>query len=177
MTAEEKRNLQCYRRYIERSLNPVYILSNMTEWLSDGESRQRRCPAPAAPGPSRCPHCLSSAGFSLDVKERVRKEEEKGVTAAAALFLDAVLLLEAEGWLRGFLDALVAAGECPPGGLCPPLPGLARPPCGSWHSRPARPAPAGALPGPWLSRPSCQSRSDAVGKGKLTESGNKPVRK
>ncbi|NWT95572.1 DDX58 helicase, partial [Urocynchramus pylzowi] len=35
MTAEEKRNLQCYRRYIERSLNPVYILSNMTEWLSD----------------------------------------------------------------------------------------------------------------------------------------------
>ncbi|NXB53661.1 DDX58 helicase, partial [Leucopsar rothschildi] len=38
------------------------------------------------------------------------KEEEKGVTAAAALFLDAVLLLEAEGWLRGFLDALVAAG-------------------------------------------------------------------
>ncbi|NWW04169.1 DDX58 helicase, partial [Oreocharis arfaki] len=80
MTAEEKRNLQCYRRYIERSLNPVYILSNMTDWLSD------------------------------ELKERVRKEEEKGVTAAAALFLDAVLLLEAEGWLRGFLDALVAAG-------------------------------------------------------------------
>uniref|UniRef100_A0A8C0UVE0 RNA helicase n=1 Tax=Cyanistes caeruleus TaxID=156563 RepID=A0A8C0UVE0_CYACU len=37
-------------------------------------------------------------------------KREKGVTAAAALFLDAVLLLEAEGWLRGFLDALVAAG-------------------------------------------------------------------
>ncbi|NXY21151.1 DDX58 helicase, partial [Atrichornis clamosus] len=80
MTAEEKRNLQCYRRYIERSLNPVYILSNMTDWLSD------------------------------EVKERVRKEEEKGVTAAAALFLDAMLLLDAEGWLRGFLNALVAAG-------------------------------------------------------------------
>ncbi|NXI83099.1 DDX58 helicase, partial [Rhipidura dahli] len=80
MTAEEKRNLRCCRRYIERSLNPVYILSYMTDWLSD------------------------------EVKERVRKEEEKGVTAAAALFLDAVLLLEAEGWLRGFLDALVAAG-------------------------------------------------------------------
>ncbi|NXR65785.1 DDX58 helicase, partial [Rhadina sibilatrix] len=80
MTAEEKQNLRCYRRYIERSLNPVYILSNMTDWLSD------------------------------EVKERVRKEEEKGVTAAAALFLDAILLLEAEGWLRGFLDALVAAG-------------------------------------------------------------------
>ncbi|NXI20286.1 DDX58 helicase, partial [Irena cyanogastra] len=80
MTAEEKRNLRCYRRYIERSLNPVYILSNMTDWLSD------------------------------EVKERVRKEEEKGVTAAAAMFLDAVLVLEAEGWLRGLLDALVAAG-------------------------------------------------------------------
>ncbi|KAM7023517.1 antiviral innate immune response receptor RIG-I [Acridotheres tristis] len=80
MTAEEKQNLRCYRRYIERSLNPVYVLSNMTDWLSD------------------------------EVKERVRKEEEKGVTAAAALFLDAVLLLEAEGWLRGFLDALGAAG-------------------------------------------------------------------
>ncbi|XP_030368622.1 probable ATP-dependent RNA helicase DDX58 [Strigops habroptila] len=80
MTAEEKRNLQCYRRYIEKSLNPVYILSNMTAWLSDEE------------------------------KERVRKEEEKGVTAAAALFLDTILLLEADGWLRGFLDALIAAG-------------------------------------------------------------------
>ncbi|NXK67115.1 DDX58 helicase, partial [Sylvietta virens] len=80
MTAEEKRNLRCYRRYIERSLNPVYILGNMTDWLSD------------------------------EVKERVRKEEEKGVTAAAALFLDAVLLLEEEGWLQGFLDALFAAG-------------------------------------------------------------------
>uniref|UniRef100_A0A8C3Y5H0 RNA helicase n=1 Tax=Catharus ustulatus TaxID=91951 RepID=A0A8C3Y5H0_CATUS len=80
MTAEEKQSLRCYRRYIERSLNPVHVLSNMTDWLSD------------------------------EVKERVRKEEERGVTAAAALFLDAVLLLEAEGWLRGFLDALVAAG-------------------------------------------------------------------
>ncbi|XP_074935456.1 antiviral innate immune response receptor RIG-I isoform X2 [Phalacrocorax aristotelis] len=80
MTAEEKRSLRCYRRYIEKSLNPVYVLSNMTPWLSD------------------------------EVKERVRKEEEKGVTAAAALFLDAILQLEAEGWLRGFLDSLVAAG-------------------------------------------------------------------
>ncbi|KAM6304297.1 antiviral innate immune response receptor RIG-I isoform 2-T2 [Podargus strigoides] len=80
MSAEEKRSLQCYRRYIERSLNPLYILSNMSDWLSD------------------------------EVKERVQKEEEKGVTAAAALFLDALLQLEAEGWLRGLLDALIAAG-------------------------------------------------------------------
>ncbi|KAM6033532.1 antiviral innate immune response receptor RIG-I isoform 2-T2 [Chlamydotis macqueenii] len=80
MTAEEKRGLRCYRRYIERSLNPVYILGNMAGWLSE------------------------------EVEERVRKEEEKGVTGAAALFLDAVLQLEAEGWLRAFLDALVATG-------------------------------------------------------------------
>ncbi|NXO02199.1 DDX58 helicase, partial [Rhinopomastus cyanomelas] len=80
MTAEEKRNLRCYRRYIEQSLNPVYVLSNMTDWLPDA------------------------------VKERIQKEEERGVTSAAALFLDAVLQLEEEGWLRGFLDALVAAG-------------------------------------------------------------------
>ncbi|NXG52992.1 DDX58 helicase, partial [Psilopogon haemacephalus] len=80
MTAEEKRSLQCYRRYIEKSLNPLYILSNMTVWLSD------------------------------EVKERIRKEEEKGVTAAAAMFLDVILQLEEEGWLRGFMDALVAAG-------------------------------------------------------------------
>ncbi|XP_063996032.1 antiviral innate immune response receptor RIG-I isoform X4 [Pogoniulus pusillus] len=80
MTAEERRSLQCYRRYIEKSLNPVYVLSNMTDWLSD------------------------------EVKERVRKEEEKGVTAAAAMFLDVILQLDEEGWLRGFMDALVAAG-------------------------------------------------------------------
>ncbi|NXW57640.1 DDX58 helicase, partial [Eurystomus gularis] len=45
-----------------------------------------------------------------EVTERIRKEEEKGVTAAAALFVDVLLELEEERWLRGFLDALVAAG-------------------------------------------------------------------
>ncbi|NXE55482.1 DDX58 helicase, partial [Casuarius casuarius] len=80
MTAEEKRGLQCYRRLIESTLNPVYILGNMTDWLADV------------------------------VRERIRKEEEKGVTAAAALFLDVILQLEARGWFRGFLNALVAAG-------------------------------------------------------------------
>lgn len=35
------------------------------------------------------------------------------MTAAATLFLDTILQLEAEGWLRGFLDALVAAGRFP----------------------------------------------------------------
>lgn len=60
------------------------------------------------------PHFFTSFGFFFsEQQERVRKEEEKGVTAAAALFLDTILLLEAEGWLRGFLDALVAAGLFP----------------------------------------------------------------
>ncbi|NXL94155.1 DDX58 helicase, partial [Alectura lathami] len=80
MTAEEKQSLRCYRRYIERSLNPVYVLGNMVDWLSD------------------------------ELRERIRKEEEKGVSGAAAMFVDAVLTLEAEGWFRGMLDAMVAAG-------------------------------------------------------------------
>lgn len=48
MTAEEKRSLQCYRRYIERSLNPVYVLGNMTDWLPDGEPPPPRT-LPGAP--------------------------------------------------------------------------------------------------------------------------------
>lgn len=56
---------------------------------------------------------LFASGVLLEVKERVRKEEEKGVTAAAAMFLDVILQLEEEGWLRGFMDALVAAGRFP----------------------------------------------------------------
>ncbi|KAM6289427.1 antiviral innate immune response receptor RIG-I [Aegotheles albertisi] len=80
MTAEEKRSLRCCRGYLERCLNPVYLLSNMSAWLSD------------------------------EVRERVRRAEERGVTAAAALFLDSVLELETEGWLRGLIDALLAAG-------------------------------------------------------------------
>ncbi|XP_062456356.1 antiviral innate immune response receptor RIG-I isoform X2 [Rhea pennata] len=81
MSAEEKRGLQCYRRLIEGILNPVYILGNMTDWLED------------------------------EVRERIRKEEEeRGVRAAASLFLDAILQLQARGWFRGFLNALEAAG-------------------------------------------------------------------
>lgn len=53
MTAEEKRGLQCYRRYIERSLNPVYVLGNMADWLPDGEPTPptHASPGPSAPGP------------------------------------------------------------------------------------------------------------------------------
>lgn len=57
------------------------------------------------------------------------------MTAAAALFLDAVLLLEAEGWLRGFLDALVAAGGSHSrAGPCA-APALAQPPLPPAFSR------------------------------------------
>ncbi|NXC42753.1 DDX58 helicase, partial [Penelope pileata] len=80
MTAEEKQSLRCYRQYIERILNPVYVLGNMVDWLSD------------------------------ELRERIRREEEKGVSGAAKLFLDTVLLLEDRGWFRGMLDAMAAAG-------------------------------------------------------------------
>lgn len=83
------------------------------------------------------------------MKERVRKEEEKGVTAAAALFLDAVLQLEAEGWLRGFLDALVATGRFPLTGAGSPASPFPR--RKSRAERPRQPgAPGGGsvVPGP-----------------------------
>ncbi|EMP30788.1 Putative ATP-dependent RNA helicase DDX58 [Chelonia mydas] len=81
MTAEQKAGLRCYRQYIEKTLNPAYVLGNMKEWLSDV------------------------------AKERIQTEEQKeGLTAAAALFVDSLLQLESEGWFRGFLDALNAAG-------------------------------------------------------------------
>lgn len=38
------------------------------------------------------------------------------MSGAAALFLDAVLQLEARGWFRGMLDAMLAAGGWPPEG-------------------------------------------------------------
>lgn len=37
MTAEDKVALQFYKNYIVTTLNPVYILSNMREWLTEGE--------------------------------------------------------------------------------------------------------------------------------------------
>ncbi|XP_073201685.1 antiviral innate immune response receptor RIG-I isoform X4 [Lepidochelys kempii] len=81
MTAEQKAGLRCYRQYIEKILNPAYVLGNMKEWLSD------------------------------DAKERIQTVEQKeGLTAAAALFVDSLLQLESEGWFRGFLDTLNAAG-------------------------------------------------------------------
>uniref|UniRef100_A0A8D0G5Z2 RNA helicase n=1 Tax=Sphenodon punctatus TaxID=8508 RepID=A0A8D0G5Z2_SPHPU len=80
MTAEEKQNLISYRRYIEKTLNPVYVLGDMKAWLCD-----------------------------VDI-ERIEAGESQGLTAAAVVFLDIVLKLESDGWFRGFLDALHAAG-------------------------------------------------------------------
>ncbi|XP_067409296.1 antiviral innate immune response receptor RIG-I [Emydura macquarii macquarii] len=80
MTVEQKKSLQFYRQYIEKTLNPAYVLGYMTEWLSDV------------------------------ARERIQTEEQKGVTAAAVLFVDSILQLESKGWFRGFLDALSEAG-------------------------------------------------------------------
>ncbi|XP_054843073.1 antiviral innate immune response receptor RIG-I [Eublepharis macularius] len=81
MTQEQRENLFCFRSYIEKSLNPTYVLSYMKEWLSDEDV------------------------------EKIQKEGDKeGPTAAATLFLQSILDLKEDGWFRGFLDALHSAG-------------------------------------------------------------------
>ncbi|NXO30488.1 DDX58 helicase, partial [Cisticola juncidis] len=67
MTAEEKQNLRCYRRYIERSLNPVYILSNMTDWLSDGSSETLICFFPLQKLTQQITKSLKYASLPLSV--------------------------------------------------------------------------------------------------------------
>ncbi|KAJ7335401.1 hypothetical protein JRQ81_013342 [Phrynocephalus forsythii] len=79
MTAEEKESLRRFEHYIQKTLNPVYILSYMKDWLSD------------------------------EMVERIQVLKETP-TAAAKLFLQAILELESDGWFRGFLNALDAAG-------------------------------------------------------------------
>lgn len=37
MTAEQRQNLQAFRDYIKKILDPTYILSYMSSWLRDGE--------------------------------------------------------------------------------------------------------------------------------------------
>ncbi|NXD05267.1 DDX58 helicase, partial [Certhia familiaris] len=66
MTAEEKLNLRCYRRYIERSLNPVYILSNMTDWLSDGETAAPLPPPPALSLPGALTACYTGLAEAIE---------------------------------------------------------------------------------------------------------------
>ncbi|KAM9214022.1 LOW QUALITY PROTEIN: antiviral innate immune response receptor RIG-I [Leptosomus discolor] len=125
MAGAEKRSLQSYRRYTEKSPNPVYVLGTTTDWLPDGEGPAAPCcprsPAPRsaaaelpAPGRRACspPPLCACFGFLLEGKGRVRKEEEEGegVTAAAALSLGAAWQLEAEGWRRGCRGCRSAAG-------------------------------------------------------------------
>lgn len=59
------------------------------------------------------------------------------MSGAAALFLDAVLQLEAQGWFRGMLDAMLAAGGCegrrtPAGTPPPPIGTRGAPPGELW---------------------------------------------
>lgn len=37
MTAEQRQNLQAFRDYIKKILDPTYILSYLNSWLEDGE--------------------------------------------------------------------------------------------------------------------------------------------
>ncbi|XP_075066980.1 antiviral innate immune response receptor RIG-I isoform X2 [Mixophyes fleayi] len=46
----------------------------------------------------------------MGVTEQIVAEERKGPTAAAVMFMDKLLELEAEGWYQGFKDALFAEG-------------------------------------------------------------------
>ncbi|XP_048358970.1 antiviral innate immune response receptor RIG-I [Sphaerodactylus townsendi] len=80
MTHEQKQNLLSFAPYIEKTLNPKYILSYMKTWLTDEDV------------------------------EKIQSEGRTGPTAAAALFLRIILDLKEDGWFRGFLDALQEAG-------------------------------------------------------------------
>ncbi|XP_053321856.1 antiviral innate immune response receptor RIG-I [Spea bombifrons] len=80
MGEEIKTCLSLYRSYIEKILRPTYLLGYMGNWFQD------------------------------DAIEQIKHEEQKGPTTAAALFLEKLLTLDAEGWYQGFLDGLHAAG-------------------------------------------------------------------
>ncbi|KAL8203044.1 UNVERIFIED_CONTAM: hypothetical protein K2H54_036536 [Gekko kuhli] len=80
MTQEEKQNLLKFACYIEKTLNPNYILSYMKGWLSDEDV------------------------------EKIRVEGEKGPTAAAKLFLQIFVNLTEDGWFLEFLESLKEAG-------------------------------------------------------------------
>nr|QDE10796.1 cytoplasmic helicases retinoic acid-inducible protein I [Andrias davidianus] len=85
MTEQQKRNLEQYSKYIHDILTPRRILGYMRDWLNP------------------------------ETIERIVAEEDRSVTAAAAMLLECLLKLDAEGWFRGFLDGLNAAGYT---GLC-----------------------------------------------------------
>lgn len=83
MTAEQRQNLQAFRDYIQKILDPTYILSYMGPWLQDDEVQ-----------------CIQA------------EKNNKGPMEAASLFLRYLLELQTEGWFRAFLDALYHAGYC-----------------------------------------------------------------
>ncbi|XP_043831167.1 antiviral innate immune response receptor RIG-I [Dromiciops gliroides] len=81
MTEEEKKNLKVFGNYIRNILDPTYILNYMTDWFSQE-----------------------------NIQSIQAVKTNKGVTAAATLFLECLLKFEETGWFRGFLDALHGAG-------------------------------------------------------------------
>ncbi|KAK7810633.1 hypothetical protein U0070_022969 [Myodes glareolus] len=83
MTAEQRQNLQAFRDYVRKTLDPTYILSYMGPWLQDEE-----------------------------VQFIQAEKNNKGPMEAASLFLQYLLQLQTEGWFRAFLDALYNAGYC-----------------------------------------------------------------
>uniref|UniRef100_A0A8C5MRW6 RNA helicase n=1 Tax=Leptobrachium leishanense TaxID=445787 RepID=A0A8C5MRW6_9ANUR len=85
---EAKHYLGCIRHHIESIVRPSCVIPDMIHWLQK------------------------------DVIEQIKCKEETGLTNAAKLFIDKLLELEAEGWYRGFLDGLRAAGYT---GLCSAL--------------------------------------------------------
>ncbi|XP_018409963.1 PREDICTED: probable ATP-dependent RNA helicase DDX58 [Nanorana parkeri] len=80
MGAEVKASLNLYSRYIMNIIQPSYVLGYMSTWMSES------------------------------IIDQIKAEEARGRTAAAKLFIDKLLGLEAEGWYQGLIDGLEAAG-------------------------------------------------------------------
>lgn len=79
MGAEVKESLRLYSNYIMNIIRPSYVLHYMETWMSES------------------------------IIDQIKAEEAKGPTAAAKLFIDKLLDLEAEGWYQGLIDGLRAA--------------------------------------------------------------------
>ncbi|KAM5192467.1 antiviral innate immune response receptor RIG-I isoform 1-T2 [Mantella aurantiaca] len=79
MGAEMKESLRRYSNYIVNIMRPSYVLQYMTTWMAES------------------------------ILDEIKAEEVRGPTAAAKLFMDKLLEVEAEGWYQGFIDGLLAA--------------------------------------------------------------------
>ncbi|XP_077331374.1 antiviral innate immune response receptor RIG-I-like [Lithobates pipiens] len=79
MGAEVKESLRLYSNYITNIIRPSYVMQFMGTWMSES------------------------------IIDQIKAEEAKGPTAAAKLFIDKLLDLEAEGWYQGLIDGLRAA--------------------------------------------------------------------